>query len=98
MQQQPTTITKQTDLNSVQEIKDIGINLQLQIDQLKKSRTTLEENISKLKQSDDQIMSELANFNKSMAVKDNLIKDFLKLVTEKEKRKLFLYMMLNNDV
>lgn len=79
-------------MNSVQEIKDIGLNLQLQIDQLKKSRSALEENICQLKKSDEHIMSELANFNKSMAVKDNLIKDFLRLVTEKEKRKsLFLF-------
>lgn len=76
-------------MSSVQEMKDIGINLQLQIDQLKKTRSTLEENIHKLKQSDEHIMAELANFNKSMAVKDNLIKDFLRLVTEKEKRKGF---------
>lgn len=88
------TTTKQPSVNSVQEIKDIGLNLQLQIDQLKKSRSTLEENICKLKKSDEHIMIELANFNKSMAVKDNLIKDFLRLVTEKEKRKsLFLYIL-----
>lgn len=86
---QQAPIKQQPGMSSVQEMKDIGINLQLQIDQLKKSRSTLEENIHKLKQSDEHIMAELANFNKSMAVKDNLIKDFLRLVTEKEKRKGF---------
>ncbi|KAG2204412.1 hypothetical protein INT47_005203 [Mucor saturninus] len=83
---QLATASKQPSVNSVQEIKDIGLNLQLQIDQLKKSRSALEENICQLKKSDEHIMSELANFNKSMAVKDNLIKDFLRLVTEKEKQ------------
>lgn len=73
--------------SSTQEIKSLGFSLQTQIDQLKKSRSTLEDNISKLKQTDNQIMNELVEFNKNMTVKDNLLRDFLKLVTEKENRK-----------
>lgn len=82
-----TKSNNNTPSSSIQEIKDLGISLQTQIDQLKKSRSTLEDNISKLKQTDNQIMTELVNFNKNMTAKDNLIKDFLRLVTEKEKRK-----------
>ncbi|KAI9483933.1 MAG: hypothetical protein EXX96DRAFT_479374 [Benjaminiella poitrasii] len=71
-------------LNS-QEIRNIGVNLQSQIDQLKRSRTAMEDNIEKLKQTDEHIMSELASFSKTMAEKDSIIQDFLKLVVENEK-------------
>ncbi|KAI9355218.1 hypothetical protein BD770DRAFT_324173 [Pilaira anomala] len=80
-----TTTNKIKQSDSIQEIKNIGINLQTQIDQLKKSKSTLEETISKLNETDNQIMTELVNFNKNMAVKDNLIKDFLRIMSEKEK-------------
>lgn len=39
-------------------------------------------------------MTELVNFNKNMAVKDNLIKDFLRIMSEKEKSKYSLSLWL----
>ena len=76
------------------DIKNLGISLQSQIDQLKKSKTTLEDNISRLKQKDTQILSELANVNKSMAVKDALVRNFLRIVTDKEKREFLMKRVL----
>lgn len=79
---------KQEDISlntaSVQEIRNIGANLQSQIDQLKKSRNAMEDKINRLKQTDNQIIVELSEFSKNMMAKDDLIKQFLKSVTEKD--------------
>ena len=81
-------VVKQTDIplstDSIQEIRNIGANLQSQIDQLKKSRTAMEDKINKLKHTDNQIMAELSEFSKNIITKDNIIKNFLKSVTEKD--------------
>ncbi|KAL9541595.1 hypothetical protein MBANPS3_009040 [Mucor bainieri] len=80
------TKTEDTPLNtdSIQEIRNIGANLQSQIDQLKKSRNAMEDKINKLKQTDNQIIVELSEFSKNMTAKDDIIKQFLKAVTEKD--------------
>ncbi|KAL7335389.1 kinase-regulated stress-responsive transcription factor skn7, variant 2 [Mucor circinelloides] len=75
-------ITLNTD--SIQEIRNIGANLQSQIDQLKKSRNAMEDKINRLKQTDNQIFIELSEFSKNMMAKDDLVKRFLKSVTEKD--------------
>lgn len=80
-------MTSTLSLDSLQEIRNIGLNLQSQIDQLKQSRSVMETNISRLKHKDARIMNELVEFNEVMTAKDNLIKEFLELVTEKEQRK-----------
>lgn len=81
-------VVKQADVplstDSIQEIRNIGANLQSQIDQLKKSRTAMEDKINKLKHTDNQIMTELSEFSKNMMAKDDIIKNFLKSVTEKD--------------
>lgn len=81
-------VVKQADIplstDSIQEIRNIGANLQSQIDQLKKSRTAMEDKINKLKRADNQIMTELSEFSKNMMAKDDIIKNFLKSVTEKD--------------
>lgn len=81
-------VVKQADVplstDSIQEIRNIGANLQSQIDQLKKSRTAMEDKINKLKYTDNQIMTELSEFSKNMMAKDDIIKNFLKSVTEKD--------------
>jgi osomolarity two-component system, response regulator SKN7 len=87
---QTEPITSTLSLDSLQEIRNIGLNLQSQIDQLKKSRSVMETNISQLKHKDTRIMAELIEFNETMTAKDNLIKDFLKLITEKEQRKYWV--------
>jgi osomolarity two-component system response regulator SKN7 len=88
-QTDPMTSTLSSD--SLLEIRNISLNLQSQIDQLKKSRSAMETNFSQLKHKNTRIMTELVEFNKTMTAKDNLIKDFLKLVTEKEQRKFGCY-------
>lgn len=79
--------TKQSDTCLIiEEIKATTLDLQAQIVQLQKSKSTLHDSISKLNQTDSQIMTDLAEFNENMIVKDNLLKDFLKIMTEKDKR------------
>ncbi|KAI8369117.1 hypothetical protein EDC96DRAFT_503902 [Choanephora cucurbitarum] len=70
--------------DSLQEIKNISLNLQSQIDQLKKSKTTMESNISKLLETDNYILNELLTFGKSISEKDGVIKDFLERTIEKD--------------
>lgn len=72
------------DSDSIQEIRKMGANLQSQIDQLKKSRNAMEDKISRLKQTDNQIIVELSEFSKNMMAKDDIIKRFLKSVTEQD--------------
>ncbi|GAN01694.1 response regulator [Mucor ambiguus] len=72
------------DTDSIQEIRSIGANLQSQIDQLKKSRNAMEDKINRLKQTDNQIIVELSEFSKNMMAKDDIIKQFLKSVAEKD--------------
>ena len=73
--------------DSLQEIKNISLNLQSQIDQLKKSKATMESNISKLLETDNYVLNELLTFGKSMSEKDGVIKDFLERTIEKDDRK-----------
>ncbi|CEP07023.1 hypothetical protein [Parasitella parasitica] len=85
----PQDIVKQADgipptANSIQEIRNIGANLQAQIDQLKKSRFAMEDKINRLKQTDNHIITELCEFSKNMVAKDDIIKRFLKSVAEKD--------------
>ncbi|KAI8636044.1 hypothetical protein BD408DRAFT_356407 [Parasitella parasitica] len=85
----PQDIMKKIDsmppnINSIQEIRNIGANLQAQIDQLKKSRATVEDKINRLKQTDNQIIIELCEFSKNMVAKDDILKKILKSVTEND--------------
>ncbi|KAI8370020.1 HSF-type DNA-binding-domain-containing protein [Blakeslea trispora] len=70
--------------NSLQEIKSIGSNLQSQINQLEKSKATMENNISKLLETDNYILNELLVFGKSMTEKDSAIKELLEKTIEKD--------------
>ncbi|KAI8885315.1 hypothetical protein K501DRAFT_270892 [Backusella circina FSU 941] len=76
--------TKSTDTmsqSSINEMRRIASNLQMQIDQLKKSRLDLENNIDALKQTDKRIVDEMSNFNKSLEDKDVVVKEFLNVVS-----------------
>jgi osomolarity two-component system response regulator SKN7 len=96
--------TKSTDTisqNSVNEMRRIATNLQLQIDQLKKSRMELENNIDALKQTDQRIVDEMTSFNKSLNDKDTIVKEFLNVVsmntkgkTEKGERSLVFHVFI----
>lgn len=82
--------TKSTDTisqSSVNEMRRIATNLQLQIDQLKKSRMELENNIDALKQTDKRIVDEMTSFNKSLNDKDAIVKEFLNVVSMNTKGK-----------
>ncbi|KAI7904389.1 uncharacterized protein BX663DRAFT_485207 [Cokeromyces recurvatus] len=79
----PVTVKESSSLLNIQKI---SMNLQSQIDQLKKSRAAMENNIEKLKQTDEHIMIELANFSKTLIEKDKIIQDFLKLIADNEKQ------------
>lgn len=83
---QPGITSDLTDITS-NSLKEIGNNLQLQINQLKQSNSMMEEHINTLQKKDDQLLNELMNFSNNMIAKDNLIKEFLTIVTSKEKRK-----------
>ncbi|KAI8968554.1 hypothetical protein BDF20DRAFT_897018 [Mycotypha africana] len=71
---------------TLEEIRDVGLHLQRQIDQLCQSRRVIEERILEMEQNDSQIMSELSNLNTSLKQKDDLIKEFVDLMKSSRSR------------
>ncbi|KAG0746612.1 hypothetical protein G6F57_006584 [Rhizopus arrhizus] len=66
--------------NSLEEIQAMANMMVNEIEQLQTSRTALESSISKLTQRDKDIQNEFKKLNASLLSKDNLTKDFLKLI------------------
>ncbi|KAI9274241.1 hypothetical protein BY458DRAFT_507688 [Sporodiniella umbellata] len=64
-------------LEEVQQVTQLMIN---EIEQLQSSRSVLEQNISRLAQTDEEITAELQRLNASLLAKDGLIKKFLSLL------------------
>ncbi|KAL0080393.1 heat shock factor-type transcription factor [Phycomyces blakesleeanus] len=68
--------------SSIDSLLELTRHLQAQVDGLRKSQTDMELQMQKMNRADQQIADELVQFNKSMAAKDNLLQQFVKIDTE----------------
>lgn len=85
--QQHPTIMDATNSAYIEEMKKVTQHLQLQIKDLQHSRTEMEKHLQQLNNTDCLILRELIDLGKQMQTKDNLIQDFLKNYTSREKGK-----------
>ncbi|KAI9017867.1 hypothetical protein CLU79DRAFT_670688, partial [Phycomyces nitens] len=67
---------------SIESLLELTRNLQAQVDGLRKSQTDMELQMQQMNRADQQIADELAQFSKSMAAKDNLLQQFVKIDAE----------------
>ncbi|KAI8384758.1 HSF-type DNA-binding-domain-containing protein [Radiomyces spectabilis] len=70
---------------SLEELLQLAKNLQTQVDQLQKARAYLEAKICHMERTDQLILNELSQYQKNIAVKDDILRAFLEKFISTEK-------------
>ena len=85
-----TKASQEDDSNaeSLNEIRQLTGKLQTQIQLLEQSQSTMETTVQRLSNNDHLILNEFMNLSKNMAVKDDLIRQFLQIAVNRDKGKL----------